>query len=154
MNAPAVPVDPSRLEAALRDVESTLADLLVATDEQYAAVAARDLQRLEAVTRQQERLSARLARAEAARQAALNGEALESAVAASVRAQHVYTSIAAAVTDLRARQARNASLLEQTAALADQTLNFLHRLVTTPSPSYGARGYTVQRRSMLVDGRA
>src|ERR687886_723289 len=68
MTAPAVPDQQSPLESALLDVHATLADLLVAADEQYAAVVARDHARLESVTRQQERLSARLARADSVRE--------------------------------------------------------------------------------------
>ena len=153
MNAPAAPVDPSRLEAALSDVQATLADLLVAADEQYAAVVARDHQRLEAVTRQQERLSARLARAEARRLEVLAGVPLADA-ASTQELDALRQSIAAAVRELKRRQAHNASLLEQSIELTGQTLNFLHRLVTTPSPAYGARGYAVQGRSVLVDRRA
>src|SRR5438477_263420 len=57
-------------------VHATLAELLVAADEQNAAVVAHDRDRLESVTRQQERLSARLARAESRRIELLAGEPL------------------------------------------------------------------------------
>ncbi len=67
MTNPAVREHQSPLEAALLDVYATLAALLVASDEQYAALVARDHARLESVTRQQERLSSRLERAEAKR---------------------------------------------------------------------------------------
>lgn len=159
MTAPAVHVDQSPLEAALLDVQSTLAELLVAADEQYAAVAARDHQRLEGVTRQQERLSVRLARAEARRQEILAGVPLKEAVVApeagdGARLEGLRQSIGDAVRELKRRQAQTASLLEQSIELTAQTLNFLHRLVATPSPAYGARGYAVQSRSVLVDGRA
>jgi len=138
----------------LLDVHTTLTDLLVAADEQYAAVAARDHERLESVTRQQERLSVRLAHAEARRLEILAGVPLTEAVAGSNHLDGVRRSIAAAVTELKRRQAETASLLEQSIELTAQTLNFLHRLVTTPSPAYGARGVTAQRQSVLVDSRA
>lgn len=146
----------SPLEAALREVHATLAQLLVAADEQYAAVAAGDRLRIESVTRQQEQLSARLARAEAARQSVLGGEELTAAVKSSARTQELHDSIAVAVRELRHRNARTASLLEQTAALASQTLNFLQRLVTTPNPVYGAAktSLAAPRHSLLVDSRA
>src|SRR5437016_7603532 len=47
--------------------------LPISADEQHAAVVERDRDRLESVTRQQEHLSARLARAEAKRLEVLNG---------------------------------------------------------------------------------
>lgn len=144
----------SPLEAALRDVHATLAQLLIAADEQLEAVAARDRSRLEDVTRQQEQLAGRLARAEAARQSVLNGQELSSAVKSSARAEELHGAIAAAVRELRDRNARTASLLEQSAALANQTLNFLQRLVIAPSPVYGAARTAAPRQSLLVDSRA
>src|SRR3977135_2451877 len=83
MSAPSVVTrDPQLpLEAALLDVHATLADLLAAADEQYAAVAARDAKRLESVTWQQERLSVRLERAERRRIELLGGAPLQVAVA-------------------------------------------------------------------------
>ncbi len=144
----------SPLEDVLLDVHATLAELLVAADEQYAAVAARDHERLESVTRQQERLGARLARAEATRRSVLNGETLDVAVARSPRTQQLHISIASSVRTLKVKQAQSTSLLEQSAERANQTLNFLQRLVTSPNPVYGARGMTAPRQSVLVDSRA
>lgn len=159
MSATAVRPEPAALEAAMLDVQSTLAELLLAADEQYAAVVARDHERLEAVTRQQERLAARLARAEARRMEVLGGVPLTDAVATAEaddfgHLEGLCQSVAAAVRELKRRQAQNASLLEQSIELTGQTLSFLHRLVTTPSPAYGARGYAVQSPSVLVDSRA
>jgi flagellar biosynthesis/type III secretory pathway chaperone len=154
MTTPAVREHQSPLEAVLVDVRTTLADLLVAADEQHAAVVARDHDRLESVTRQQERLSARLARAEATRRAVLNGETLDSAIAATPRGQELHSSIALAVRQLKQKQAQTTSLLEQSVELTTQTLNFLQRLVTAPNPVYGARGLSTARHSVLVDSRA
>ncbi len=159
MTAPAVHAQNSPLENALLDVRATLADLLVAADEQYAAVVARDHQRLESVTRQQERLSARLAGAEARRLDLLAGTPLTEAVSAlpapaAARADAVRHSIADSVRELKQRQARTAGLLEQSIDLAAQTLSFLHRLLTAQPAAYGARGFAPSRQSVLVDGRA
>src|SRR5712671_1765245 len=159
MTAPAVRNQDSPLENALLDVHATLADLLVAADEQYAAVVARDHQRLESVTRQQERLSARLAGAEARRLDLLAGTPLTEAVSAlpasaAARADAVRHSIADSVQELKQRQARTAGLLEQTIDVAAQTLTFLQRLLTGQPGVYGARGFAPSRRSVLVDGRA
>src|SRR6476661_934951 len=71
----------SPLEAVLLDVDATLADLLVAADEQHAAVVAGDRERLEAVTRVQEALSSRLERAERKRLELLAGTSLSAALA-------------------------------------------------------------------------
>src|SRR5205807_1408899 len=116
MTSPAVREHQSPLEAALLDVHATLAALLVLADEQYAALVARDHIRLESVTRQQERLSARLEHAEARRLEVLAGAPLASAMASlpadqSSRARSLSTAIAAAVTDLKGRQTHSASLL-------------------------------------------
>src|SRR3977135_1658916 len=80
MTNPAVREHQSPLEAALLDVHATLAALLIASDEQYAALVARDHARLDSVTRQQERLSSRLERAEAKRLEVLGGTPLLSAI--------------------------------------------------------------------------
>ena len=159
MTAPAVRNQDSPLESALLDVRATLADLLVAADEQYAAVVARDHERLESVTRQQERLSARLARAEARRLELLAGTHLIDAVSAlpasaAARANAVRHSIADSVQELKQRQARTAGLLEQSIDVGAQTLTFLQRLLTGQPGVYGARGFAPSRRSVLVDGRA
>jgi hypothetical protein len=159
MTPPAVREHQSPLEAALLDVHATLAALLVASDEQYAAVAAHDAARLESVTRQQERLSSRLARAEATRLEVLAGVPLATAIASlpadqSARARSVSDAIAVAVTQLKGRQTHTASLLEQSIEVVGHTLNFLQRLVTVQSPAYGVRGVPQSRQSLLVDSRA
>jgi flagellar biosynthesis/type III secretory pathway chaperone len=154
MTPPAVREHQSSLEAALLDVHATLADLLVAADEQHAAVVEHDRDRLENVTRQQEHLSSRLARAEAKRLDALSGVPLAEAVAALPAGQALSGAISAKVRLLKERQAQTADLLEQNIDLANQTLSFLQRLVTPPSASYGARGVAAPRQSVLVDSRA
>jgi flagellar biosynthesis/type III secretory pathway chaperone len=154
MTAPETTVDRSPLEAALIDVQTTLADLLVAADEQYAAIVERDRERLESVTRQQERLSARLANAEARRVAVLGGLSLNEAVKGQPRLAALADSIGNAVRLLKTKQTQTASLLQQSIELTDQTLKFLHRLVTPPATVYGTRGLAVARQSVLVDSRA
>ena len=159
MTTPAVREHQSLLELALLDVHATLAALLVASDEQYAALVARDHARLENVTRQQERLSSRLEQAESRRMVALDGLPLLSAIALlpgdeAARTTSLSDSIALAVTQLRGRQQHTASLLEQSIELVSHTLNFLQRLVTVQSPAYGVRGVPVSRQSLLVDSRA
>jgi flagellar biosynthesis/type III secretory pathway chaperone len=154
MNAPTDRHNQSPLEAALLDVHATLADLLVVADEQHAAVVDHDRDRLESVTRQQEHLSARLARAEAKRLAVLEGVPLLEAVTALPAGEALSVSISTKVRLLKERQAQTASLLEQSIDLASQTLTFLQRLVTPPSASYGARGVAAPQQSVLVDSRA
>jgi len=154
MTTPAVREHQSPLEVVLLDVHATLADLLVAADEQHAAVVDHDRDRLENVTRQQERLSVRLARAEAKRLEVLNGVPLLEAVTALPTGRALSVSISTKVLQLKERQAQTASLLEQSIDLASQTLNFLQRLVTPPSAAYGARGIAASRQSVLVDSRA
>ncbi len=159
MTAPAIAANQSPLEAALSDVQATLAELLVAANEQYAAVAAHDRGRIESVTREQERLSARLARAERQRQALLGGASLTETIAGlpkpeAVRLESLRNSIADAVTELKSRQQITARLLSRSIEITQQTLNFIQRVVTAPSPVYGARGLGTMRRSMLVDSRA
>jgi flagellar biosynthesis/type III secretory pathway chaperone len=148
------PVTRSPLEAALDDVHSALRDLLVAADEQYAAVVERDRARLESVTHQQERLSARLANAEARRLQALNGTSLAEAVETQPRAKTLSSAIAAQVKLLKDKQAQTASLLEHSIQLTDETLKFLHRLVAPQATVYSNRGMAVERQSVLVDSRA
>jgi hypothetical protein len=146
------------LEAALYDVHTTLGELLVAADEQYAAVAADDRTRIDSVTRQQERLSARLARAEARRQELIGTTStdwtahLPEDVAA--RVADLKAAIGSAVLDLKAKQAQTADLLKQKIELANDTINFLRRLVTQPAPTYTGRGMSSARHSVLVDSRA
>ena len=159
MNAPEIAANQSPLEAALREVHATLAELLVAADEQYAAVSSRDRDRLESVTRLQERLTARLARAEARRMEALDGASMSDVIAnlpqpEAARVDELRFSVAASVAELRARQGRTANLLSKTIELGRLTLDFLQRIVTTTSPAYNARGLSPLRQSVLVDGRA
>jgi flagellar biosynthesis/type III secretory pathway chaperone len=156
MTPPADRDHQSPLETALHDVHATLVDLLVAADEQQAAVAAHDSARLESVTRQQELLSARLARAEA-RRIELTGGVPASAwtEAQSPRVPALNASIADAVGVLKQRQADTAMLLQQSIDLTGQTLSFLQRLVQPQAVVYGAQGVTSGRgQSLRVDGRA
>jgi flagellar biosynthesis/type III secretory pathway chaperone len=148
------PATRTPLEAALDDVHTALADLLVAADEQYAALVERDRDRLENVTRQQERLAARLASAEGRRLQALNGRALAEAVSSEPRARELSAEIASQVRVLKDKQTRAAGLLQKSIEITDQTLKFLHRLVTPTVSVYGARGVAVARPSLLVDSRA
>src|SRR6266852_5934182 len=123
MTTPAVRGPQFPLEAALVDVDVTLADLLVAADEQHAAVVAGDRERLEAVTRLQEVLSSRLERAEGKRLSLLSGQSLDEAFAELPAAQaerlvSLSRSIASAVSELQPRHTRNRILLERSAELA------------------------------------
>ena len=149
------------LEQALLDVHATLAELLGAADEQHQAVAAGDRERLESVTRRQERLAAHLQRAEAQRLSVLNGRPLHEVVSglpAADKAQvsDLVDSIAEHVARLGERQAANASLLERSMELAGQTLQFLQRLVAgqNHNSAYTTRGLVTPRASLLVDSRA
>jgi flagellar biosynthesis/type III secretory pathway chaperone len=149
----------SPLEAALLHVDATLADLLVAADEQHAAVVAGDRVRLESVTRVQETLSSRLEHAERKRLELLAGRSLTEALAElngeqAARLNGLTRSIAHAVTELQPRHARNATLLERSADLAGQTVLFLQHVASPPSPSYSARGRRPPQQSVLVDSRA
>ena len=159
MTTHAVREPQSPLEGALLDVDATLAELLRAADEQYAALVAGDRDQLEGVTRRQETLSSRLARAERKRHEILAGESLIAAIAGlpadqAERLGRMTRSIADAVTELQPRHARNGILLERSAELAGQTVLFLQRVASPPSPSYGAKGRRAPQQSMLVDGRA
>jgi len=159
MNAPATAAKPSPLEAALHEVHATLSELLVAADEQYSAVVARDREQIERVTRKQEQLSARLARAERQRIAALDKTPLAAAIAAlptneAARVDCLRANIASAVAELKSRQNNTATLLARSIELSRQTLDFLHRMVAVPRPVYGARGQILDQRSALVDSRA
>jgi flagellar biosynthesis/type III secretory pathway chaperone len=154
MDAPALRAHQSPLELALVDVHATLAELLAAADDQYAAVVERDRQRLEGVTRQQERLAVRLERAERKRLAALNGGALADAVAREPRLARLSQAIAHSVRELRARHANTHDLIEKAAELNGQTIQFLQHLVGVTSPTYGGRVASTPRPSVLLDGRA
>ena len=149
------------LEQALLDVYGTLADLLVAADEQHQAAAAGDRERLESVTRRQERLAARLQRAEAQRLSLLHGRSLHEVVselpaADTSRVSELVDSVARRVARLRERQAATASLLERSMELAGQTVQFLQRLLVgqQQNPAYTTRGLVRPRQSVLVDSRA
>jgi flagellar biosynthesis/type III secretory pathway chaperone len=147
------------LEEALLDVQTTLADLLAAADDQHQAVAAGDRERLESVTRRQERLSARLQRAERQRLSLLNGRPLDEAVSGlpatdAARMSCLLDSIGQSVQRLRARQAATAALLERSIEIAGQTIHFLQRLVTTQAQPYTAHGLASAPHSLLVDRRA
>jgi flagellar biosynthesis/type III secretory pathway chaperone len=149
----------THLEQVLLDVDTTLADLLAAADEQHQAVVAGDRERLESVTRRQERLSAQLQRAERRRLSVLEGQPLHEAVAglpgtAGERVSGLVDRISQSVLRLRERQAATASLLEQSVELTGQTLQFLQRLVTSQTQAYTARGVVTQSHSLLVDRRA
>jgi flagellar biosynthesis/type III secretory pathway chaperone len=159
MMTPAVREDQSPLEAILLDVNATLADLLMAADEQHAAVVADDRARLEIVTRLQERLSSKLKRSERKRLDLLAGQSLADALAdlpadQAAPLNALSQSIAQAVRDLQPRHDRNATLLERSAELAGQTVTFLQHLMTTVSPSYSVRGRRAPQQSLLVDSRA
>jgi flagellar biosynthesis/type III secretory pathway chaperone len=159
MTAPEPHANQSPLEDALHLVHATLDELLVAADQQHEAVVAQDREAIESVTRQQERLSVRLARAEA-RRIELVGDADPSnwtddlSAEAAPRVDALKTAIASAVLDLQARQSQTADLLNQHIELASQTLNFLRSLVTQPDRTYTERGITNARSSVLLDGRA
>jgi flagellar biosynthesis/type III secretory pathway chaperone len=159
MAAVATTLTQSPLERALCEVHAILAELIVAADEHYAAVAGQDRERIEQVTREQERLSARLARAERQRQALLGDRSLSETISGlpaveAARLEALRASIATTVRDLRERQARTARLLARSIELGKQTLEFLQRLVTVPGPVYSGRGLVAPRQSVLVDGRA
>ncbi|HLZ30204.1 MAG TPA: flagellar export chaperone FlgN [Chloroflexota bacterium] len=159
MTTPAVHAALTPLEAVLFDVDAVLADLLVAADEQHAAVVAGDRERLEYVTRLQEGLASRLERFEAKRLSLLAGQSLAAAsgempAAQAERVGNLSRSIADAVRELQPRHARNGSLLQRSAELAGQTVLFLQRVASPPSSSYGAHGRRAPQQSLLVDRRA
>jgi flagellar biosynthesis/type III secretory pathway chaperone len=149
------------LEQVLLDVHATLADLLDAADEQHQAVLVGDRERLESVTRRQERLAARLQRAETQRLSLLEGRMLDEAVSElpttdAARVESLVNGISDSVKRLRERQAANASLLERSMELAGQTVQFLQRLLSgqDENPAYTTRGLLSPRQSLLVDSRA
>jgi flagellar biosynthesis/type III secretory pathway chaperone len=157
MSVPADRDHQSPLEAALVDVHTTLAALLEAADEQFVAVVEQDRQRLEGVTRQQERLAARLERAERRRRDALGDRLLDVALAEeSAGVANLAGTIGVAVRQLQAKHSQTASLIEKSVELNGETIKFLQRLVGVGiQPAYGARGgATMARQSVLVDSRA
>jgi flagellar biosynthesis/type III secretory pathway chaperone len=136
MSTPAVRDHQSPLEAALLDVHATLGELLVAADEQYSAVADRDRELLESVTRRQEQLAMRLERAERRRiQLQSQPGAEGQPPTALARITVVRRAIARRVRELQLRNARASSLLQRTVELNAQTLNFLHRLAAPEAPT-------------------
>jgi flagellar biosynthesis/type III secretory pathway chaperone len=159
MIAPAPVTTQSPLESALHDVYATLRQLLVAADEQYAALVAHDRDWIERVTRQQERLASRLARAETRRMQALDGASLSQLLTSvspgeADRIESMQVRIAAAVTALKSRQSQTASLLNDTIDLTNRTIAFLQRLLSPSAPAYGRRGSASLGGSVLVDSRA
>jgi flagellar biosynthesis/type III secretory pathway chaperone len=151
MSTPVITDSQSTLKLALTEVQATLSELLTAAGEQYSAVADGDRQRLEGVTRWQERLAARLERAERKR---VDAEAIVFPNA-DQEISALRAAIAAAVGALQERNAQNASLLQRSLDLNSHTLEFLQRLVTRPqTPVYGVRGVPAAQRSVLVDSRA
>ena len=144
----------SDLGAALREVHATLAELVVAADEQYNSVSDGDRERLEAVTSKQERLSARLARAEQQRLAALGNRTLSEIAAERADVDELRNAIAVSVAELKQRQVQTARLLTRTIDLTRQTLDFIQRIVTVAPPVYGNRGVGGSQQSLLVDSRA
>lgn len=157
MSVPAARDHQSPLEAALVDVHTTLTALLEAADEQYVAVVEHDRERLEGVTRQQERLAARLERAERRRRDVLGTRSLDAALADEIaEVASLAGTIGAAVRQLQTKHSQTASLIEKSVELNGQTIKFLQRLVGgAHPPAYGARGgATVARQSVLVDSRA
>lgn len=154
MHAPAQRDHQSPLEAAMVDVQLTLTELLAAADEQYAAVAERDRTRLEDVTRVQERLSARLERAERKRMAVLEGSRLGDIIAGEARLTRLSDAIAESVRELKAKNERNGGLIQRCAEINAQSILFLQRLVSAEAPVYGTRGQAPVRQSVLVDSRA
>jgi flagellar biosynthesis/type III secretory pathway chaperone len=146
------------LEATLHEVHATLSALLVAADEQYAAVAAHQRDRIERVTRQQEQLSGRLRRAERTRLEILKGLPLSDGIAGlpeaeASRVEALRTAIAGLVEQLQKQQTRTSRLLARRIELGKQTLDFVQSLVM-PRAAYDPRGYAAPRRSVLLDGHA
>ncbi len=156
----AVPVQNlSVLETTLLEVRAVLQDMVAAADEQYAAFEASDLLWLERVSRQQDRLTARLERAERERLKASSGVPIRDLPAQLSQPQaaalsELIDSIAETILELHARHARNAALLQGAAELAGQTVQFLQKLVAERVQPYGANGAPVITQSLLVDGHA
>ncbi len=147
------------LESALHEVQAVLEEMLAAADEQYAAFEANDLVWLERASRQQDRLTARLERAERQRLQAANGVPLRDLPTLLPEPQaaalsELIDAIAATILDLRTRSARNTTLFEGAAALAGQTVQFLQKIVAEHVQPYGADGLPIVQKSLLVDGHA
>jgi flagellar biosynthesis/type III secretory pathway chaperone len=110
---------------------------------------------VESVTRRQERLAARLERAERKRATALDGQPLNAAVSGKPGLTRLSAAIAQKVGALQTRHEQAANLIEKATELNAQTLQFLHSLVGGGnSTTYGVRGTTTVRQSVLVDRRA
>jgi flagellar biosynthesis/type III secretory pathway chaperone len=157
--SPVAANDLSTLEAALRDVHATLTELLGAADAQRAALETGDRARLEAITQQQERLTARLEQAERRRLAAMPAGSLGETLASlrgepRERIARLTAAIRQEVFDLRQCHARNAALLERSIDLAGQTIQYLQRLVLVEAQTYGTQGAPMLSASRLVDSRA
>src|SRR5262249_47616984 len=113
------------------------------------------LVRVESVTRQQEQLAARLERVERKRTVALDGQSLTEALAQKPNLARLNNAIAGKVRELQAKHAQSANLIVKATELNAQTLQFLHSLVdASNSTTYGVRGTTKVRQSVLVDRRA
>ena len=146
------------LEAALLGVQAALADLLAAAAEQRAALEAGDRERLDRVTQEQERLTARLEQAERRRMACMPINLQDSLAVLPVdhgrRVDSLMLGIREAVAELRAQHERNAALIQRSLELAGQTLQFIQRLMGVSAPTYGTPQRIAVGRSMLVDSRA
>jgi flagellar biosynthesis/type III secretory pathway chaperone len=157
--SPVAAHDLTTLEAALRDVHATLTELLGAAEAQRAALETGDRARLEAITQQQERLTARLEQAERRRLDAMPAGSVGETLASlrgepGERIARLTAAIGQAVLDLRQRHARNAALLERSIDLAGQTIQYLQRLVMAETQTYGTHSATLLSASRLVDSRA
>ena len=147
------------LNDTLAGVRQTVNGLIAVADEQYAAATAGDVARLEAITQQQEQLSAQLAQVEQRRMALTEGASLRDLYANGLAAgdtelTNLITTIEESVQALRTRNDRNVALLEKAADLAGQTVRFLHQLVTDHVQPYDERGARPVAQSLLVDSRA
>lgn len=141
------------------DVRAVLEDLLAAAADQRAALEAGDRERLERVTHQQERLTARLENAERRRLAAMPSPSFDDCAKVlpgdeGARFRKVTGDIQRSVLRLQELHARNADLLQRSLAVNGQTLQFIRRLVGTPEPTYGAAAPAAAPQSLVVDRRA
>lgn len=144
------------LHAALQDVRATLGALTLVADEQYAAAVEGDVQRVKALADRQEELAATLARAEKRRMAVVPGKSLRAHLdevehdGAGSSVEELAQDVARLVLALREQHLRNRMLLDRGAALANETVTLLRRLIVErvpDTPAMPARGY-------LVNGRA
>ena len=94
-------------------------------------------------------------RAERKRATALDGQSLTVALAGKPGLTRLSDAIAQKVGDLQTKHEQAANLIDKATELNAQTLQFLHGLVGGGnSTTYGARGTTTVRQSVLVDRRA